>query len=86
MKLFNYLEAGIPVLIAKDLEYQNWMAHRYGAAIALEESDLKDLGAVIRKHDYTALQEKLFRDRDQIMISKHMPRLRNAYYRLCERP
>lgn len=39
LKLFNYLEAGLPIMVSKDLSYQSWIVGRYeaGIAVALEE-------------------------------------------------
>ena len=41
LKLFNYLEAGIGVLVSKDLQYQSWIVRRYnvGSAVSVEDLD-----------------------------------------------
>lgn len=79
LKLFNYLEAGLPVLIARDMEFQLWMAKRYGAAISIKEEDLNDLKSVVHAIDYNAMLSKLYRDRKKLLLSKQIPRLLKAY-------
>lgn len=44
LKLFNYLESGLPIIVSKDLTYQSWLVERYGVGIAVS---LNDLGSII---------------------------------------
>ncbi len=76
--------AGLPILIARDMEFQLWMAKRYGAAIALKEEDLPELGSVVAARDYDELLTRLYKNREQIMLSKQMPRLLEAYSQLID--
>ena len=78
-KLFNYIEAGIPVIISEDLRFQTWMARRYGAALSISKSDLPDLRRLIDDLDYTALKRKLYRTRSCISLGHNITRLLAFY-------
>ncbi len=49
LKLFNYLEAGLPIIVSSDLMYQSWMVERYKAGVAVELEQLHVLTRFIRE-------------------------------------
>jgi hypothetical protein len=49
LKLFNYLEAGLPIIVSRDLEYQSWILKRYGAGVAISMDELPTLADQLRK-------------------------------------
>lgn len=48
LKLFNFMEAGIPVISSDNLVFQSWMVTRNRAGIALRREDLLALPATLR--------------------------------------
>ena len=79
LKLYNFLEAGLPVVISTDIHYQAWMVTRGQAGVAIRKADLPDLGARLRSLDYAALTAAVDRYRHQLALSRHLPRLVRLY-------
>ena len=84
-KLFNYIEAGIPVIAANDLQFQHWMARSFGAAIVLRKEEWPQLGARLQQIDYRAMKQKTARDRQRILLGAHIPELLRFYDATIER-
>ena len=85
LKLFNYIEAGLPVLVSKDLTYQSWIISRYGAGIVVGKSDMTRMKQVITAQDYSALVAGLLRRREEISLRVHIPRLLTFYRQVAGR-
>jgi hypothetical protein len=79
LKLFNYIEAGIPILVSEDLVYQNWIIMRNNAGLTIREGDISHLKEIISTIDYSALVTGLIRKREEISLKKHIPRLFKFY-------
>jgi hypothetical protein len=45
LKLFNYLEAGLPIIVSRDLGYQSWIVERNGVGVAIALKDIPALAA-----------------------------------------
>ena len=85
LKLFNYIEAGLPVLVSADLTYQSWIACRYDAGIIIGKEDLAGIRQVILLHDYGSLVTGLTRRRAEISLKFHIPRLVKFYQKAARR-
>ncbi|RMG75114.1 MAG: hypothetical protein D6722_01510 [Bacteroidetes bacterium] len=79
LKLFNFLEAGLPVVISRDIHYQAWMVMRGGAGIAIGKEDVGTLGARLRATDYPALTARVDRHRRYLALSQQLHRLTRLY-------
>jgi hypothetical protein len=79
LKLFNYIEAGIPILVSEDLVYQNWMVKRNNAGLTLRQDDIFHLKEFISSIDYDALVARLIGKREEISLKIHIPRLFRFY-------
>ena len=79
LKLFNYIEAGIPILVSKDLIYQNWIIMRNNAGLTISEEDISQLKEIISTLDYSAMVAGLIRKREEISLKTHIPRLFKFY-------
>ncbi len=79
LKLFNYIEAGIPILVSEDLVYQNWIIKRNNAGVTIKENDLNNIKEVIATLDYPTLVSNLIKNREAISLKAHIPRLINFY-------
>lgn len=47
LKLFNYLEAGLPIIVSRDLGYQSWLVERYRIGIAIALNDVGSLAGIL---------------------------------------
>jgi hypothetical protein len=84
LKLFNYIEAGIPVLVSKDLIYQSWIVGRYNAGILIGKEDLTRIRQVVMRTDYSSLVENLIKRREELSLKVHIPRLLTFYHEIKE--
>ncbi len=75
LKMFNYLEAGLPVIVSNHCHFQKWLISRYGHAIGIEEQDLDRLRSMIESLDYANLRKEALQKRQQALLSHHIPRL-----------
>ena len=79
LKLFNYIEAGIPILVSEDLVYQNWIIKRNNAGVTIKENDLSNMKEVIAALDYPTLVSNVIKNREVISLKAHIPRLIDFY-------
>lgn len=82
LKMFNFLEAGLPVIISRDIFYQWWIVMRKNSGVAISKQDIPDLGKKLRSLDYDRLLKNVDEYRRELSLSKHVPRLINLYQRL----
>lgn len=78
LKLFNFIEAGLPVVVSKDLGFQSWMANRSGAGLAVDSADLADLSDRLRVFSSDGASN----GRDALSLRAQVPRLLAFYERV----
>jgi hypothetical protein len=79
LKLFNYIEAGIPVITSEDMFFQNWIVKRYKCGISINEGNLNDLRKSIESYHYVGLIENLIQGRNRLSLRRQIPRLVSFY-------
>ncbi|HEY4800375.1 MAG TPA: hypothetical protein VII99_14945, partial [Bacteroidia bacterium] len=80
LKLFNYLEAGIPILVSKDLGFQSWMVERCRAGIVMaDKTEIHTLREQLLKINYEQLAGNVPDCRRKISLSGNLPRLLKFY-------
>ncbi|HXP48807.1 MAG TPA: hypothetical protein VN922_02570 [Bacteroidia bacterium] len=80
LKLFNYLESGIPVLVGADFVYQSWLVERYKLGVVVSDKEtFADLRKVITKVPYDQQVKNLLESREELSLKKHTPRLLEFY-------
>lgn len=79
LKLFNFIESGIPVLVSEDIEFQCWMALRYKAGVAIKKDDVSSLRKIIEKVDYRKMVNELLTEREKISLEKNIKHLADFY-------
>ena len=80
LKIFNYMEAGIPVLTSRDYEFQAWMTERYNLGIVLDgKDDFKDLSNKIYSKPYGQQVEELLKGREKLSLQLQHKRLLKFY-------
>ncbi|MEZ4826129.1 MAG: hypothetical protein R3C61_07520 [Bacteroidia bacterium] len=79
LKMFNFMEAGLPVIISRDIFYQWWIVMRKNAGISVSKSDIPGLGEKLRNTDYPQLLKNVDTYRRELSLSNHIPRLKKLY-------
>lgn len=79
LKLFNFIEAGIPTLISKDLTFHCWFAIRYKTAIPIDKKDIPHLRPMLEKMNYEQLKTDLISNREKISLKKNIHKLAEFY-------
>ncbi len=80
LKLFNYLEAGIPIIAGADVLYQSWLVERYKLGMVFKSKDdfnalRKQTGAI----PYAGQVKNVLESREHLSLKKHIPRLLEFY-------
>lgn len=84
LKIFNYMEAGLPVIIASDVEYQAWLIRHYAAGIAIDSSNLSDLPLILQKQKKSDFFTGIQKVQDSLKLSKHIHKIQQLYKELTE--
>ncbi|MBI4929398.1 MAG: hypothetical protein HY841_01455 [Bacteroidetes bacterium] len=82
LKLFNFIEAGIPVIISENIVYQSWIVKRYKSGILIDKQDLLDLRKILFQDDYTILAENVILAQKKLSLKDNTKRLLNFYNKL----
>ncbi|MFN8277453.1 MAG: hypothetical protein U0T84_08225 [Chitinophagales bacterium] len=83
LKLFNFIEAGIPILVSNEIGFQNWMACRYSAGVSISQQDLTNLRTKILSLDYDHLVQGLLLSREKLSLKQNIYRIKNLYDKVC---
>lgn len=80
LKLFNYSEAGIPILVAADVVYQSWLVKRYGLGISVSsKEEFKNVKKLTGKISYQEQALNVIKNRELLSLKEHIPRLVKYY-------
>ncbi len=79
LKLFNYLEAGIPVIVSEDIIFQNKILNRYEVAINVNIESIKTVSEKIEKSNYSSLLLNVSEGRKKLSLQNNIIRLKNFY-------
>jgi hypothetical protein len=86
LKLFNYSEAGIPILVGKSILYQSWLVDRYKLGIAVDNMDgFRDLRKIIEKQPYNLQVKQVLEGREKLSLKTHIPRLIQFYQKIRQK-
>ncbi len=80
LKLFNYIEAGIPIFAGADVVYQSWIGKRYDLGIVVRtKEDFANIRNLIGIEPYDRQVERVISNREHLSLKKHIPRLLKYY-------
>ncbi len=79
LKLFNFVEAGIPVIVSRDIVFQSWIVERYGMGLSIEKTDIDRMRKLISGIRYDELLKNIEGNRKYIALSNHIDRLVSFY-------
>jgi hypothetical protein len=88
LKLFNYLEAGLPVIVSGDLGFQSWLVKRYDFGVTITLSNIDSLRAKLDAVPSSHFLVRVSEVRQTLALSRHIDRLERFYHavRLCRFP
>jgi len=72
------------VIISKDLEFQEWIATKYEAAISIDKRDIESLRKLIEESDYDKLLSQLYINREKYSLKKQTKRLLSFYQEILD--
>lgn len=74
-KFFNYLEAGIPIIVSDELKFMSWIVKRYQIGIVVKKEDLNNLRQIIFEHDYNQMIDNVLKVREKLSFQFNNKRL-----------
>lgn len=86
LKLFNYLEAGIPIILMNYTQYQSWIIKHYNIGISIDKNDLMTLSNKLSSLDYNKLTENVNLYQKHNLLSKHIYKVSKLYDQLINNP
>lgn len=79
LKIFNYVESGLPVLISKDMGHQRWVLERYGLALEMSKQEFFQVKTRLEGIDYKYLLSNLKSSRPKITLGNQIHRAVKFY-------
>lgn len=75
LKFFNFLEAGLPVLMSSEMTYMAWLIKRYKIGVVFSKEDIPNLSTILERHSYFELQNNVLKIREQLSMENNFNRL-----------
>lgn len=85
LKLFNFLEAGIPVISSDNLDFQAWMVTRHGAGVGLRRDQLAVLSDLLKGYAASHPPMAVQAARSHLSLKANTARLLSFYQVARER-
>ncbi|MGL4599631.1 MAG: hypothetical protein ACRCYO_19050, partial [Bacteroidia bacterium] len=82
LKLFNYLEAGIPILVSSDLIYQSWLIERMNVGLSINIESIKAIRSIILTSSYSSFQQQTLDARAHLSLKNNIHRIHNFYKKI----
>lgn len=79
LKTFNYLEAGLPVLLSKDPKFMHWLFNRKKCVVDLEPIDLDNVRETVKKTDYSVLYRNTLKAREDFSLKNNIHKMVQFY-------
>lgn len=78
-KFFQYLEAGLPVLVSDRFASVCELVERYGIGVVIRSGEICRLDTLLRELDYPRLRRNVSAARDVLSMDAQIPRLEKLY-------
>ncbi len=79
LKLFNYMESGIPTIISNDLEFQSFIVRRYKTGISVSKNEINTIKSILLQLDYVTIANNIKISREKLGLKRNIKRLLNFY-------
>lgn len=73
-KFFNFLEAGLPILVSNEMIYMAWLVKRYQIGIVFSEKEQHNLRSIIEQCNYSVLQQNVLKVREKLSMQHNQQR------------
>lgn len=83
-KLFDYLDAGLGIILAPGAKYQRWLLERNGVAFAAYLEHVREKLLSVEDSFWTKLPSNVARLKEEFAIAKHSHRLIDFYRKVVE--
>jgi glycosyltransferase involved in cell wall biosynthesis len=84
-KLFNYIEAGIPIIVSDQLKFIADIIEENKIGFRINHSDLDNLKKIIIKKDYREMMKNMKKAQEKFRLSKSIKKLENFYDEVAKR-
>lgn len=78
-KMFDYIEAGIPVILAVPADYSAKIIKKNKIGICIKYEDLKDIRKILEKQDYKKMQRNIKKTQERNRLSKKIKEFEKFY-------
>lgn len=82
-KIFNYIEAGLPVIINDELEFVSKIIKGNKIGFGVNYENLKNLKKIIMKQNYKQLQKNVKKTQEKFKLSKNIEKLERFYEKVA---
>ncbi len=79
LKIWNYLEAGLPIIIAADVEYQAWLIKHYGVGVVVNENEFKDISKTLNAQNLDFIHQNIVELQKQKTLSSNISKIDSLY-------
>lgn len=83
-RIFTYLEAGLPIIVSKRMEYIKNMVEENKIGFSVKDGEFDNLHNTIDSYDYEELRRNVFKTREKLLFDKHEKDLVNFYDTIIE--
>tara|TARA_Y100000310_G_scaffold341434_1_gene440567 strand:+ start:3730 stop:4908 length:1179 start_codon:yes stop_codon:yes gene_type:complete len=84
-KLFSYIEAGLPIIINKDLGIMSKIVREEDIGVLIDYNDLKNLKQILEKIDYTNLKKNVRKAQEKFRLSNNIKKLEKFYKEIADK-
>lgn len=84
-KMFNYLEAGLPTVVTKDLRASAEIVKKHKIGICIDYKDIKELRSILDNLNYENLQKNVRIAQKELSIDRITKDLENFYEKIAKR-
>lgn len=79
LKLWNYIEAGIPIICSSSVQYQSWLVKRYNLGLTFSDSEFKNLAMLINQLSFSQLSLNIAKVQQDFLLSKNIWKIDSIY-------
>lgn len=82
LKIFNYFEAGLPVIIASDVDYQAWLIKHHNCGVVIESENFAQLSLILQQHPKSEFSAALLKMQQTQRLGVQIEKINQLYNQL----